>query len=106
MPKVHHAFYNKLALKLKLIAKEEATVNNSEVAVDEAINPVYFCHIVLQVCLATHGKKKVMPLIVLFFVSVRLLIAGLSLLRLSLVEKLPAQYKLASGTFYAHFLLL
>ena len=58
MPKVHHAFYNKLALKLKLTAKEEATVNNSEVAVDEAINPVYFCHIVLQVCLATHGKKK------------------------------------------------
>jgi len=33
-------------------------VNNSEITADEAINPCYFCHIVvLQVCLALHGNE-------------------------------------------------
>ena len=58
MSKAHHASYN-LAFKLKIIVTEaEAIDDNSEIAIDEAINPIiYFCHVVLQVCLATRGNK-------------------------------------------------
>lgn len=39
MPKAHRASYNNyLAFKSRLIAEAEAVVNNSEMAVDEAIN--------------------------------------------------------------------
>ena len=57
MPKAHHASYNK-AIKLKIVAEAEVVEENSEIAIDEAINPIYFCHVVLQVCLAMHGNKS------------------------------------------------
>ena len=56
MPKAHHASYN-LAFKLKLVAEAEAIEDNSEIAIDEATNPIYFCH-VLQVCLAMSGNES------------------------------------------------
>ena len=56
MPKAHHASYN-LAFKLKIVAEAEAVEDNSKITIDEAINPIYFCHVVLQVCLAMRGNE-------------------------------------------------
>ena len=55
MPKAHCASYN-LAFKSKIVAEVEATINNSEIAVYEGINPIV-CHAVLHVCLATRRIK-------------------------------------------------
>ena len=45
MPKAHHASYNYLAFKLKLVAEAEAIEDNSEITIDKAINSIYFCHV-------------------------------------------------------------
>ena len=54
MPKAHCASCD-LAFKLKMEA--EALVDNLEIAVDKEINLIYFCHIVLPVCLAMCGNE-------------------------------------------------
>ena len=56
MPKAHCASYN-LTFKLKIVVGAEAVVNNPEIALEEAINLICFCHVVLQVCLATRGNS-------------------------------------------------